>query len=79
MRGLGVFDLNRSVSPLVAGGWLEPLEAGPECKAWAVNPYVKTLFEDKEREERRRKEILKATMAKSFAKRRAEGHHEKPD
>jgi hypothetical protein len=26
LRGLGLFDLNRQVSPLVAGGWLEPGE-----------------------------------------------------
>jgi hypothetical protein len=38
LRGLTVFDLNKRVSPLVAGGWLEPTEPVPTCRSWTVNP-----------------------------------------
>jgi hypothetical protein len=36
-RGKNVFQINQQVSPLVAGGWLIPIERGPECRAWNVN------------------------------------------
>jgi hypothetical protein len=36
-RGKSVVEVNQQVSPLVAGGWLVPLEQGPSCRAWDVN------------------------------------------
>jgi hypothetical protein len=67
LRGLSLFDLNKRVSPLVAGGWLEPAEFGPACRAWTVNPAVWNLFEGRKRQEGDRKDRLKQIMAKAFA------------
>jgi hypothetical protein len=36
-RGRSVVEINQRVSPLVAGGWLAPIELGPACRAWMVN------------------------------------------
>jgi Protein of unknown function (DUF3987) len=37
LRGKSVLEVNQRVSPLVAGGWLAPIEQGPACRAWDVN------------------------------------------
>jgi hypothetical protein len=73
LRGLTVFDLNKRVSPLVAGGWLEPAEAGPTCRAWTVNPAASTLYEERKRQENDRKETLRRIMSKAFAFRAQRG------
>jgi hypothetical protein len=70
LRGLTVFDLNKRVSPLVAGGWLEPAESGPLCRAWTVNPAVASLFETRRQQENARKAQVRETMGKAFAGRR---------
>jgi len=36
-RGKNVLEINESLSPLVAGEWLFPVETGPACRAWNVN------------------------------------------
>jgi hypothetical protein len=36
-RGKKVLEINQQVSPLVAGDWLIPAEAGPTCRAWHAN------------------------------------------
>jgi hypothetical protein len=70
LRGLGLFDLNRRISPLVAGGWLEPGEAGPTCRVWAVNPALGPLFEARRQQESARKARVREIMVKAFAGRR---------
>jgi hypothetical protein len=44
LRGKTVFKINELVSPLVAGGWLQPVERFPTNKAWTVSPLVVTQF-----------------------------------
>jgi hypothetical protein len=68
LRGLSVFDLNRRVSPLIAGGWLDPVEPGPSCRAWNVNPAVNDLFASRRQQEGTRKTALRETMTKFFKK-----------
>jgi hypothetical protein len=70
LRGVSVFDLNRRVSPLVAGGWLEPIEAGPLCRAWTVNPALGSLFANRRQQENDRKAQVREIMGKTFASRR---------
>jgi hypothetical protein len=62
MRGLGLWDVNLRVSPLVAGGWLTPCEPGPVCKAWTVNPQVHEFFRERAQQEDRRKTVLAELM-----------------
>jgi hypothetical protein len=70
LRGLSVFDLNKRVSPLVAGEWLEPIEPGPLCRAWTVNPALSSLFEKRRQQENDRKAQIGRIMEKSFGARR---------
>ena len=58
LRGVSVFDLNTYVSPLVAGGWLDPVEAGPLNRSWKVNPIVASQFEQRRRAEEHRKILV---------------------
>jgi hypothetical protein len=39
-RGLGLADINKSVAPLVAAGWLKAADNSPACKSWEVEPLV---------------------------------------
>jgi hypothetical protein len=73
LRGLSVFDINRRLSPLVAGGWLDPDEPGPGCRLWTVNPGVFPLFEERRTREGDRKQRLRKVMAKSFTRRPRQG------
>ena len=72
MRGLGIWDVNQRVSPLVAGGWLTPAEPGPLAKAWTVNPAVRDFFQERAKEEERRKmavaELMNATRTRRDGK-----------
>ena len=63
LRGLSVFDLNKRVSPLVAGGWLTPSDIGPVCRAWTVNAGVFDQFEARARDEEQRKAALAELMS----------------
>jgi hypothetical protein len=62
MRGLGLWDVNQRLSPLVAGGWLAPCERGPVCKAWMVNPAVHEFFRGRARAEKDRKVAVAELM-----------------
>jgi hypothetical protein len=76
LRGLSVQDVNKRVSPLVAGGWLEPAAEGSGCRLWNVNPSVSLFFEDRKQQEASRKERLQRLMKRAFmgrAKRGARG------
>jgi hypothetical protein len=68
LRGLTLLDLNKRMSPLVAGGWMEPVEPGPACRAWTVSPAVAGFFENRRRQEASRKERLRHLMSKAFGK-----------
>jgi hypothetical protein len=56
-RGLTLFQVQERVSPLVAGGWLDPVDRTPMCKAWWVNP-AKPRFAEQERKEAERKRAI---------------------
>jgi uncharacterized protein DUF3987/Toprim domain-containing protein len=62
MRGLGVVEINKRLSPLEAAGWLEPSEPklGHKNRAWNVRPEVFACFEARARiEEARKSDIAK--------------------
>jgi hypothetical protein len=61
-RGLGIWDVNKRVSPLVAGGWLIPDHPGPTARAWTVNPQVQAQFTARTQDEERRKTKIAALM-----------------
>ena len=62
LRGLSVEEINKRVSPLVAGGWLTPETVGPFNRAWAVSEKVFEQFEQRARLEAERKAKLAALM-----------------
>lgn len=62
LRGVSVFDLQTRLSPLVAGGWLEPKEPGPANRAWTVMPAVAAQFERQRQIEEERKAVLAQLM-----------------
>jgi hypothetical protein len=62
LRGVSVFDLQTHLSPLVAGGWLEPKEPGPANRAWTVMPAVAAQFERQRKIEEERKTVLAQLM-----------------
>jgi hypothetical protein len=57
-RGLTLFQVKERASPLVAGGWLDPVDHTPMCKAWWINPIIKTRFSEQERKEAERKQAI---------------------
>jgi Protein of unknown function (DUF3987)/Primase C terminal 2 (PriCT-2) len=57
-RGLDLFDVNKRLSPLVAGGWIEPQDRTPANRAWAINPAVLRQFEKQTQVEAARKEEI---------------------
>jgi hypothetical protein len=62
LRGVSVFDLNSHVSPLVAAGWLDPMELGPLNRSWKVNPIVASQFEERRKTEEKRKILVAKLM-----------------
>lgn len=62
LRGLGLFDLAKALSPLVAGGWLHPMEPGPTPRRWSLSPAVPTHFAARAKEEETRKQRLAELM-----------------
>jgi hypothetical protein len=62
MRGLGVFEVAKWLSPLVAGGWLEPATQDPTCKAWNVRPDIFEQMKHRTRKEEARKATLARLM-----------------
>jgi hypothetical protein len=61
-RGLGIWDVNQRVSPLVAGGWLIPDHPGPMARAWNVHPQVQAQFAARTQDEERRKAVIAELM-----------------
>lgn len=57
-RGLTLFQVHERTSPLVAGGWLDPIDRTPMCKAWWINPAIKTRFAEQGRKEAERKQAI---------------------
>jgi hypothetical protein len=64
-RGLTLNELQERVSPLVAGGWLQPEDVTPMCRAWAVSPQVHLQLAERARAEEERKGKLAALMGSS--------------
>jgi hypothetical protein len=62
LRNLPLIELQSRVSPLVAGGWLEPREQGPANRAWTVTPTVAAQFERRRQIEEKRKTTLAQLM-----------------
>ena len=62
LRGVSVDDLQERLSPLIAGGWLEPDEKGPMNRSWTVTPIVAAQFERQRAIEDERKENIARLM-----------------
>jgi hypothetical protein len=62
LRGVSVFDLHTIVSPLVAAGWLEPGQHGPDNRTWTVSPLVAAQFERQRMHEEQRKKLAAELM-----------------
>ena len=67
LRGLTVSEVNDRLSPLEAGGWLDPVEPklGRLNRKWTVRPEVFTLFEQRAHQEAARKAELRKLMGAS--------------
>jgi hypothetical protein len=61
-RGLTVADVGQLVSPLVAGGWLEPENDHPTNRAWKVNPEIFRKFARQARTEIDRRALARAAI-----------------
>jgi hypothetical protein len=61
-RGLTLHDVNERVSPLVACGWLDPIDNNPLCRSWAVNPQVRAQLAERARTEEAQKAALAQLM-----------------
>lgn len=61
-RGLGLMEVNRRLSPLVAGGWLTPFDDGPVAKSWIVESAVFEQLKQRAQAEERRKAALAELM-----------------
>jgi hypothetical protein len=70
-RGKTVREVNEQVSPLVAGGWLDPIGVGPAYRAWDVNrAAIDAQFADQSRTEQERKKSIRQLIKISAAQRR---------
>src|SRR5262249_54398816 len=61
-RGLSLFEVRERASVLVAGGWLDPVDHTPTCRAWKVNPAVTLRFAEQARKEEERKRRIIETI-----------------
>lgn len=64
-RGAGLPEVQKLVSPLVAGGWLAPEKDHSGNNAWMVNPQVHELFAARAAREAQRREQTRALIAES--------------
>ena len=64
-RGAGLAEVQKLVSPLVAGGWLAPEKDHGGNNAWMVNPQVHDLFAARAAREAQRREHTRALIAES--------------
>ena len=62
LRGVSVFDLHTVISPLVAAGWLEPEQRGPDNRTWTVSPMVAAQFKRQRQVEEERKMLVAELM-----------------
>jgi Protein of unknown function (DUF3987)/RepB DNA-primase from phage plasmid len=62
LRGLTLPEVNERVSPLVAGGWLQPADKTPACSAWTVAPQVRSQLAERVKSEAARKTALAAAL-----------------
>jgi len=73
MRGLTLKEVNDRMSPLEAGGWVEPeTRVSFSNKAWRVLPAVAIKFAARREAEDERKALLAKKIAKGADARRAE-------
>jgi hypothetical protein len=75
LRGLSLFELTERISPLVAAGWLDPVDRTPVNKAWRINPNVAHQFaKQREVEETRKARVaqLMGSPRKNSVKPQAE-------
>jgi Protein of unknown function (DUF3987) len=61
-RGLTLVEVNERVSPLVAGGWLQPIDMTPVCRSWTVAPQVHVQLAERAKLEETRKAALADLM-----------------
>ena len=61
-RGLTLVQVNERVSPLVAGGWLQPADKTPGCRSWIVTPQVHIQLAERAKTEEVRKRALAILM-----------------
>ena len=54
-RNCGLIEINKLLSPLIAGGWLSPEADIPGNKAWRVNPSVHSSFSNRAQLEAKRR------------------------
>ena len=58
LRGLSLWELQRKLSPLIAGGWLHPEDDTPGCRAWRLETCVRETFAARAATERLRREAV---------------------
>jgi hypothetical protein len=62
-RGLPLQEIQKRLSPLIAAGWLSPIEErSPLCRAWNVSQHVHTQLAERTKLEKERKKILAKLM-----------------
>jgi hypothetical protein len=64
-RGLGLIEVQRLVSPLVAGGWLAPEKDHGGNNAWVVNAAVHDQFAARAEREANRRAAVRALLVES--------------
>jgi Protein of unknown function (DUF3987) len=58
LRGQSLLTINERLSPLIAGGWLEPADRTQVCRVWTLNPAVRARFVDRRQTEMARKKAI---------------------
>jgi hypothetical protein len=63
LRGTSLWDLQRKLSLLVAGGWIRPEDNTPNCRAWLLEDGVREAFAARAEQETARKAAARAKIA----------------
>src|SRR6516225_10209735 len=58
LKGQSLVTINERLSPLIAGGWLDPADRTQVCRVWTLNPSVRVRFADRRRTEVIRKKAV---------------------
>lgn len=61
-KGVDLQTVNKRVSPLIAGGWIEAEDTSLMAKAWRVNPNIYVLFAERSAREEERKAAIARAM-----------------